>query len=123
MRGSVFGPDYPAPRFARTPISVIRRVLTEIDNLEQAEANLASASTARLCYLVRQAVHVFSHAPGPLTDVDPRSYLPFPDWRPDDQKRPGPSDSTELVLKELVRRREIPMYVFKALITPPEDES
>ncbi len=121
MRGSVYGADYPAERFARTPISHIRRILTELDNKVQAEANLASATNAQLCFLVRQAVHVFSHSTTPLTGISNKTYLPFPDWKPPSAKPSGPSEMTALALRETLRRRELPMHVFVALITPIDE--
>jgi len=122
VRGSVYGADYPPERFSRTPISCIRLVLRELDHREQAEANLASSTTARLCFLLRQGLHAHSGATTPLTDVDIKSYLPFPDWKPPTEEVKGPSEMTALVLRETLRRREIPMHVFIALITPPESD-
>lgn len=105
----------------RTPIKQLQRILTELDNKEQAEANLASKSTAELCYLVRNAIHIFSHSTTPLTDVHVKSYLPFPDWKPPSAEIQGPSEMTVHVLREALRRHQLPMYVFTALITPPAD--
>lgn len=122
MRSSAYGLDYPPERFARTPIRHIQRILTDLDNKEQAEANLASASTAQLCYMVRQAINIFSHSTTPLSGVDPKTYLPFPEWSPPSAKPRGPSEMTALILREALRRREIPMQVFVALITPPEND-
>lgn len=121
MRGSVYGADYPAERFARTPINHIRRILTELDNKTQAEANLASATTAQLCFLVRQAVQVFSHSTTPLNGITNRTYLPFPDWKPPSAKPVGPTEMTSLALREALRRGRLPMHVFVALITPLDE--
>lgn len=118
MRASVYGADYPAERFARTPINHIRRILSELDNKAQAEANLASTTSAQLCFLVRQGIHVFSQASTPLSGVTAKDYLPFPDWKPPSAKPTGPSEMTALALRETLRRRELPMHVFAALISP-----
>lgn len=115
--------DYPAERFARTPISHIHRIIDELDNCQQSDANLASITSAQLCHLVRQAIHIFSQSAGSTSTGDPRQYLPFPEWAPPKAEPKGPSEMTALVLRDALRRREIPMHVFVALISPPEGES
>jgi hypothetical protein len=71
---------------------------------------------------VRQGIHIFSQTSTPFTGVDTKQYLPFPDWKPPTEEVKGPSEMTALVLREALRRREIPMHVFVALISPPEDD-
>lgn len=122
VRSSAFGADYPPERFARTPIGHIKRIIAEISNQEQGNANLASSTTAQLCYLVRQAIHLYTQSTTPLTDIGPKNYLPFPEWKPPGSTPKGPSEITVQILREALRRREIPLYVFASLITPPEDD-
>lgn len=105
---------------------MIKRLLTEIENHEQAQANINSASTAQLCSLVRIAMHVFAHASGPVPDAEPKKFMPFPEWEPltaRKEKPKGPSEMTKLVLKEALRRGEIPLFVYVGLSSPPEDDS
>lgn len=78
---------------------------------------------AQLCCLVTQALHVFSRAPGPVPKGDLKRFLPFPDWKPHENEKQGPSEITLLKLREALRRREIPMHVYLALQAPPENES
>lgn len=78
-------------------------------------------TTAQLCFLVRQGIHIFSHSTTPMKG-DAKQFLPFPDWKPPTEEVKGPTEMTALVLREALRRREIPMHVFVALISPPEDD-
>lgn len=122
MRSSPLGADFPAPIFLRTPIAAIRRVLRELDAMDRGAANIASATNAQLCYLVRQAIHIFSHQTSPY-EGDPKSFLPFPDFtgtpEDDESTTAGPSELTRLTLREALRQHRIPLNVYAALITPP----
>jgi hypothetical protein len=120
VRCSPMGVDYPAERFLRTPISTLRWLLRQIDDAEQAKANLASITTARLTQLVVQVAHGFSGSKRAAPKVKPNEFLPFPDWKPASTEVDGPDQPTKFILSELIRTRQIPLHVFATLNTPAE---
>ena len=81
---------------------------------EQADANLASLSTARMCDLVLRVAHGMSGSKKKVGGA-PRDWLPFPEFRPEAQKAEQADEPTKFILSELVRSFEIPVYVFVAL--------
>lgn len=120
---SALGVDFPKDRFLRTPVGLIRWVLTQIDNKEKAEANIYSVTTAQLTHLVLQVAHGFSGSKKPPPKSQPTNYLPFPNWKPAESKQVGVDDSTRFVLVELVKQKALPMHVFTALVTPPDQNA
>lgn len=122
MRCSEIGADYPAERFLRTPISSIRWLLRQLDDREKGQANLASVSTARLAHIVLQAAHGMSGSKSAAPKVQPKDFLPYPDWRPSTAEADGPDQPTKFILTELIKTRQIPMHVFASLITRAEEE-
>lgn len=118
IRCSPLGADFPADRFLRTPVRVIRWVLQELDNQEYGQANLNALPVARLTATLIGIAHGFSGSKRAAPKVEVKDFLPFPDWNPEGAKAAGPSEETVVLLKELLRKRRIPMPVFTALITP-----
>lgn len=120
LRTSALGADFPQERFLRTPVGTIRMVLRELEQREQAEANLNALATARLTQLVVQVAHGFSGSKRPPPKVAVKDFLPYPNWRPVTAEAEGPDQPTRFVLGELGRKRMIPIHVFAALMTPAE---
>lgn len=106
----------------RTPIAVIRRVLRELDQREQAEANTNAVTTARLAQLVLQVAHGFSGSKRPAPKVSAKDFLPYPNWRPSTADASGPDQPTKFILSELGRNRQLPVHVVAALMTPAEQD-
>ena len=121
MRSSPVGGDFTPARFLRTPISTIRWLLRQIDDLEYARTNAASASTARLAAVVVQVAHGFSGSKRPAPKVHPREFLPYPDWKPASAPSDGPDGPTKFILSELVRHRQMPLHVYAALAAGASD--
>ena len=105
------GEDVPRERFLRTPISMLKWVLDRITEKEQAEANVASLSTARMADLLLKVAHGFSGSKKAAKGV-PRDWLPFPDYRPSGKESEQADQPTKFILPELCR---YPMHVFVAL--------
>ena len=120
MRASALGADFPRERFLRTPVSTIRMVLRELEQREQAEANLNALATARLTQLVIQVAHGFSGSKRPAPKIAAKDFLPYPDWRPIATEADGPDQPTKFVLSELGQKRMIPIHVLAALMTPAD---
>lgn len=110
--------EFTADKFLRTPISTINRVLKELDNAEQAHANIYSLSTARLIEALLQVAHGFSGSKKKMQKINTKDFLPFPLWEPDTEVQNKVDGETRKLLVDLVKRRRIPMYVFTNLITP-----
>jgi hypothetical protein len=117
---SQLGSDFPRERFLRTPIAVIRWVLRQIDDYEKAAANIASVTTAQLTQVVIQAAHSFSQSRGAGPTTKPQQFLPFPDWQPEGEKKQQLDPATKTILAKLLKKGQIPIHVFAALTTLPE---
>lgn len=101
---------------------MIRRVLRELDQREQAEANTNAVTTARLAQLVLQVAHGFSGSKRPAPKVAVKDFLPYPNWRPSTADAGGPDQPTKFILSELGRNRQLPVHVVAALMTPAEQD-
>lgn len=117
---SPLGGDFPPDRFLRTPISTVRWLLRQLDDRDQAKANIQSLTTARLAQIVLQVAHGFSGSRRPAPKSKVEDFLPFPEWKPASAEGDGPDQPTKFVLTELISARRIPLHVFTALITHPE---
>jgi hypothetical protein len=117
---SPLGADFPRERFLRTPISTIRWVLRQIDDYEKAAANIASVTAAQLTQVVIQVAHNFSQSHGPGPTTKPQQFLPFPDWHPQDEHKKELDPTTKDILAKLLKKGQIPIHVFAALSTEPE---
>lgn len=96
-------------------------VLRELEQREQAEANMNALTTARLTQLVLQVAHGFSGSKRPAPKVAVKDFLPYPDWRPSSTaEAQGPDQPTKFILSELGRKHLIPIHVLAALMTPPD---
>lgn len=104
----------------RTPISVLRRLLTEAEDYRQAQANVASVSTASMAALLVRIAHGFSGAKTPPPRTSPKDFFPYPEWKPTEAPESGPDDATRLLLVELLRTARIPLHVYRALLSRPE---
>jgi hypothetical protein len=75
--------------------------------------------------LIQQVISI-AHGMSGSKSAPPKTtvsmFLPFPDWKPEDdsQNSHGPSELTKHVLATLVRQRRIPMHVYVALNEAPE---
>jgi hypothetical protein len=118
---SALGCDFPKEVFARTPIHILKKVLQEIDNSEQAEANIYSMATARLTEVVVHVAHGFSGSKRKMPKTKTTDYLPYPDWSPKSEKKKEIDQETKTVLLSLLRQRRLPMYVFASLVTTPPE--
>lgn len=87
---------------------------------EQADANLAAVTNARLADLVLKLGHSFSGSKKKATGI-PKDWLPFPDYRPQAKEADHADEPTRFILSELVHRFEIPVYVFVALTGRVDD--
>ena len=114
------GADFPRERFLRTPISVLKWVMDKVMDKEQADANLASLSTARMADLLLRVAHSYSGSKKKPKGA-PKDWLPFPDYRPNRQEAEQADEPTKFILSELVHRFDIPVYVFVALNGRVED--
>lgn len=117
---SALGEDFPRERFLRTPISTIRWVLRQIDDREQAQANLEALPTARLAQLVIQIAHGLSGSKRAAPKTKVQEFLPFPDWCPATAEADGPDQPTRFILTELGKQRRLPIHVLTALLAPAE---
>ena len=117
---SALGEDFPAERFLRTPVATIRRALREVDDREKGTMNIEALPVARLTSLVIQIAHGLSGSKRASPQIDMKTFLPFPDWRPASQQADGPSPGTQHVLTELAVKRMIPIHVLAGLMTPAE---
>lgn len=117
---STLGADFPRERFLRTPISTIRWVLRQLDDREQAQANLEALPTARLTQILLQIAHGFSQSKRAAPKTKVQEFLPFPNWRPATAEADGPDQPTRFILTELGRQRRVPIHVLAALLTPSE---
>jgi hypothetical protein len=117
VRSSPVGGDFTPARFLRTPISTIRWLLRQIDDLERGNANTQSVTAARLTTVLIQIAHGYSGSKRPAPKVQPRDFLPFPDWKPTAAVSDGPDGPTKFILSELVRTQCLPLHVYAALAT------
>lgn len=90
-------------------------MLRQIDDYDRGLANTQSMSTARQTAMLIQIAHGFSGSKRPAPKVQPRDFLPFPDWKPAAAAADGPDAPTKFILSELVRARQIPLHVYAAL--------
>lgn len=104
----------------RTPISLIRWLLRELDDRDKGKANLQALPVARLTQVLLQIAHGFSGSKRPAPKLDTKDFLPYPDWRPASSQADGPEPGTKFVLTELGRQHRIPVHVLTALMTPIE---
>lgn len=118
VRASPVGGDFTPASFLRTPISTIRWLLRQIDDYERGRANTQSVATARMATVLVQIAHGFSGSKRPAPKVQPKDFLPFPDWKPASATADGPDAPTKFVLTELVRTQRIPLHVYAALAAP-----
>jgi len=88
--------------------------MDKVIDKEQADANLASLSTARMADLLLKVAHSFGGSKRAAKGV-PKDWLPFPDYRPDSRQAEQADEPTKFILSELIHRFEIPVYVFVAL--------
>lgn len=123
LRMSALGADFPADRFLRTPVAVIRRALREVDDKEKGTMNMEALPVARLTHVLIQVAHGFSGSKRASPQIDMKTFLPFPDWRPASQQADGPSPGTKHVLAELAGKRMIPLHVLAGLMTPAEPQT
>lgn len=114
------GADFPRERFLRTPITTLKWLMDKLMDKEQADANLAQLSTARMADLVLKVAHGFSGSKKPQRGL-PKDWLPFPNYRPNTKEADQADEPTKFILSELVHRFEIPVYVFVALNGRAED--
>lgn len=122
LRASCFGADYPSHVFLRTPIGVVRRLLSFISDEDQRKANEASMTQAQVCNLILNVAHGLSGAKGGAPKTRPKDFLPYPQWKPKSSKgSEGPSDGTRFILSTLANKRRIPLHILSALMTSPED--
>jgi hypothetical protein len=117
---SPLGADFPQERFLRTPIATIRWVLRQIDDHEKAAANIASVTTAQLTQVVIEVAHSFSQSRGAGPTTKAQQFMPFPDWKPEGETKQQLDQTTKTVLAKLLKRGQIPIHVFAALSTTPE---
>lgn len=117
---SALGEDFPRERFLRTPISTIRWALRQLDDREQAQANLEALPTARLTQLVIQIAHGLSGSKRTAPKTKVQEFLPFPDWRPATAEAHGPDQPTRFILTELGKKRLLPLHVMVSLLTPSD---
>lgn len=120
VRSSALGEDFPRERFLRTPVRSIIKVLQFIDNEEQRHINLQSGTTAQLAVQIIHIAHAMSGARGQKPKIQPKDFLPFPDWSPESAKNEGPTPETRTLLTKLLKQRRISMAVYAQLVTPPE---
>jgi hypothetical protein len=120
LRTSALGDDFPQERFVRTPISVIRWALRELDDRDQALANLHATPVAQLTQILIQIAHGFSGSKRPAPKMELKDFLPFPNWHPAGHQADGPDSATKFVLSELGKQRRIPIHVLTALLTTAE---
>lgn len=123
VRSSAIGGDFTPERFLRTPISTIRWLLRQIDDHDCARANTHSVTTARLTGVLIQVAHGFSGSKRPAPKIQPREFLPFPDWKPEAATADGPDAPTKFILSELVRTRQVPLHVYAALAASASDSA
>ena len=88
--------------------------MDKVIDKEQADANLASLSTARMADLLLKVAHSFGGSKKAAKGV-PKDWLPFPDYTPSAKEADQADEPTKFILSELVHRFEIPVYVFVAL--------
>lgn len=119
---SPLGTDFPRERFLRTPVRVIRWTLRQLEDYEQSKANLEALTTARLTQVVLQIAHGFSGSKRAAPRITAKDFLPYPDWRPASQEADGPDQPTRFILSELGHKRQIPMHVLTALMTPADQK-
>lgn len=119
---SALGDDFPRERFLRTPISIIRWALREIDDRDKALANLTALPVARLTQILIQIAHGFSGSKRPAPKLEIKDFLPYPDFRPASHTADGPDAGTKFILTELGKQRRIPIHVLTALLTPVEQQ-
>lgn len=93
---------------------MLKWVLDRVTEKEQADSNLSSVSTARLCDLLLRVAHGFGGSKKNVRSA-PRDWLPYPDFRPNGKEAEQADEATKFVLAELVQRFQIPVYVFVAL--------
>lgn len=122
LRTSALSDDFPRERFLRTPISVIRWALREMDDRDKALTNLSAVPVARLTQILIQIAHGFSGSKRPVPKTQIKDFLPFPQWRPASQQAEGPEPGTKFILTELGKQRRIPIHVLAALMTPVEQQ-
>lgn len=91
---------------------------TRIDN--QNKANIQSAATAQLANLLLNVAHAFSGSKGGGPKTRPQDFLPFPRLEEEllSERGDGPDEFTKLILKELLKTRKLPMYIYSLLSDP-----
>lgn len=118
---SSLGADFPKDVFARTPLGIIRRVLSAVDNEDQRQANINSVTAAQLVQVVLSVAQGFAGGKAKPLKTQPQDFLPFPNWSPDgEMKEHGPNQATKFVITQLMRDGLLPTHIFAALLSPPE---
>lgn len=107
--------DYPKQVFLRTPISSLKKALDYVNDLDQQEANRAAITEAQVADLILKVAHGFSGSKKAPPKTKPRDFLPYPNYRPPAAETEEADQPTKFVLSELIKRFEIPVYVFTAL--------
>lgn len=115
LRASVLGVDFPRERFVRTPIVLLKKALDFVSDIEQREANRDSITQAQMTDLLLKIAHGFSGSKKAPPRTLPKDFLPFPKYRAPSQELDEADQPTKFVLSELVKRFQLPVYVFVAL--------
>lgn len=84
---------------------------------------MQALATARLTTTLIQIAHGLSGSKGPAPKLQPKDFLPYPDWQPDTETSEGPDEITRYTLGHLAKAQRIPVHVFAALVTPAERRS
>jgi hypothetical protein len=121
IKSSPLGAEYNRDSFVRTPIGVLRELMEHISSEEQRCANINSITQAHLAVLVITIAHGLSGSRRNPPKVKANEFLPFPDWRPNEEDKPQLDQFTRQTLTKLIKGRRIPMHVFVALLSLPED--
>lgn len=123
LRASPIGADFPRDVFVRTPITVIRWALREINLREQERINAESITTARLIATLINVAHAFSGSKRATPKINVTDYLPYPAASKETSEQDGPDDHTKLILAQLGRTRQIPPHVMVALMSRASDRA
>lgn len=123
MRVSAIGVDYPLDKYLQTPTTELQYVMEVVVNEEQRVANLA-ANTAAKAIVISQYNTRAAAGSKDSTPIDPKQYLPYPEWKPIEVIRaekakaikPEARRDTIEVLTKLLKQRAIPMHVYAALM-------
>lgn len=106
----------------RTPVSVIEKALKTTHSLEQERANRDASTVARLTTVMISIAHGFSGSKSRPPKVKVQDFLPYPDWKPESNINNLITDETTKILLRLLKRRQIPTYVFTALKSSPDEQ-